>query len=199
MPAAKTGAGKGSTNKSSVAKPQTVKKPDPIPEDSVVTDVPVEEEKKKIVPKDIDLYQFIPVKNGTQGMLIFVNKRTGEEYRWGGFGDTQDIQLVDLRNAKSSSKAFFSENYFMFDDDYSWVIDYLGVQEYYKNALKLDRFDDVFTKPAEEVEEIIGKLSRGQKTAVAYRARQLIMEGKIDSNRVIATLERTLGINLVEK
>ena len=42
------------------------------------------------------------------------------------------------------------------------------------------------------------KLSKGQKRSVAYRARQLISEGAIDSNKAIATLEKCLDIELVE-
>ena len=87
----------------------------------------------------------------------------------------------------------------MFEEKDAWVIDYLGVQHYYKNAINLEEFDELFTKSAKEIEKIIAGLSDGQKTSVGYRARQLVTEGGIDSLNVISVLENGLGIELVER
>ena len=147
----------------------------------------------------VDIHQFIPVRNGFQGALIYVSKRTGEEFVWDNFGDEQEMELQELKNAKSSNKGFFERNWFMFDDEYQWVIDYLGIGAFYKNALKLEEFDEVFEKSPEEIMEIVPGLSDGQKASLIYRARQLISEGGIDSNKAIAALEESLGTKLVEK
>lgn len=152
---------------------------------------------KKPVPKKIDPHQFITVKNGFQGRLIYVSKRTGEKFVWESFGDEQEIELIELKNAKNASKKFFINNWFVFED--SWVIDYLGVGQFYKNALRLEDFDRVFTLSPNEIRETIGKLSAGQKRSLAYRAKELIAKGEIDSNRAIAALEESLGIELVER
>lgn len=87
----------------------------------------------------------------------------------------------------------------MFDEEYSWVIDYLGLGQYYKYALTIDSFDDLFQKSAAEIEKVVAKLSAGQKSSLSYRARQLIAEGEIDSNKAIAALERSLGVELIER
>lgn len=152
---------------------------------------------KKPIPKKIDPHQYITVRNGFQGKLIYVSKRTGEKFVWENFGDEQEIELIELKNAKNASKKFFINNWFVFDD--SWVIDYLGVGQFYKNALRLEDFDRVFTLSPDEIRETIGKLSAGQKRSLAYRAKELIAHGEIDSNRAIAALEESLGIELVEK
>ena len=109
------------------------------------------------------------------------------------------IELMELRNAKNTYKKYFINNWFMFDDEYAWVIDYLGMGQYYKYALKIDGFDDVFVKSPSEIEKTVAKLSDGQKKSLSYRARQLIAEGEIDSNKAIAALEKSLGIELVER
>ena len=49
-----------------------------------------------------------------------------------------------------------------------------------------------------EIERAVSKLSDGQKKSIAYRAKQLIASGGIDSNKTIATLEKCLGVELVE-
>lgn len=153
--------------------------------------------KKPVVPKEIDPNQIITVRNGFQGRLVYKSKRTGERWSWESFGTEQDMELSELKNARNSNKKYFINNWFMFDED--WVIDYLGMRQYYKNSLNIQDFDQLFKKPVGEIEDIISKLSEGQRKSVAYRAKQLIAEEEIDSNRVINTLEKWLGVELVER
>lgn len=153
--------------------------------------------KKPVVPKEIDPNQIITVRNGFQGRLVYKSKRTGERWSWESFGAEQDMELSELKNARNSNKKYFINNWFMFDED--WVIDYLGMRQYYKNSLNIQDFDQLFKKPVGEIEDIISKLSEGQRKSVAYRAKQIIAEGEIDSNRVINTLEKCLGVELVER
>lgn len=153
--------------------------------------------KKPVVPKEIDPNQIITVRNGFQGRLVYKIKRTGERWSWESFGAEQDMELSELKNARNSNKKYFINNWFMFDED--WVIDYLGMRQYYKNSLNIQDFDQLFKKPVGEIEDIISKLSEGQRKSVAYRAKQLIAEEEIDSNRVINTLEKCLGVELVER
>lgn len=153
--------------------------------------------KKPVVPKEIDPNQIITVRNGFQGRLVYKSKRTGERWSWESFGAEQDMELSELKNARNSNKKYFINNWFMFDED--WVIDYLGMRQYYKNSLSIQDFDQLFKKPVGEIEDIISKLSEGQRKSVAYRAKQLIAEEEIDSNRGINTLEKCLGVELVER
>ena len=157
----------------------------------------VEDAPKNMIPKEIDPHQYITVRNGFQGKLVYKSPHTGERFVWDSFGAEQDIELAELKRAKSSSKKFFINNWFMFDEQ--WVVDYLGMNQYYKYALGIDSFDSLFELPADEVEAAVGKLSGGQKKSVAYRARQLIADGSIDSNKTIAVLEKTLGVDLVDR
>ena len=156
-----------------------------------------EAEKKPLVPKDIDPSQYVTVRNGFQGRLVYKSKRTGERFVWDSFGAEQDMELSELRNARNSNKKYFINNWFVFDEP--WIVDYLGMGKYYRFAISIQDFDKLFTKPASEIEKTIANLSDGQKQSVAYRAKQLISEGGIDSNRLIATLEKCLGIELIER
>lgn len=150
-----------------------------------------------ITPKKINPDQIVTVFNGYQGRLVYRSKRTGELWVWEEFGDPQDMELSELKNARNSSKKFFTNNWFMFEDD--WVVDYLGLQQYYKHALTIDNFDEIFEKPADEIKEVLSALSEGQRRSVAYRARQLIADGGIDSRRIITTLEECLNVELIER
>ena len=160
---------------------------------------PVQEEPKKIIPKEIDLNQYITVINGFHGTLIYRSNRTGEVFTWGAFGDEQEIELKELRNVKNAAKSFYINNWFMFPEEYAWVIDFLGLGQYYKHAVSIDRFDEIFTQTPEAIKEAIGEMSAGQKRSLTYRALDLIESGDIDSRKTIAALEDALGVELIEK
>lgn len=153
------------------------------------------EKKQPIIPKDIDPHMYVTVKNGFQGTLIYKSSKTGERFIWDEFGDEQEMELIELKTAKNSSKKFFENNWFMFDEP--WVVEYLGLTKYYKNAIPLEDFDSIFTKSPSEIKEQIALLSDGQKHSVAYRARQLVANEEIDSIKVIEALEKALGVELV--
>lgn len=152
---------------------------------------------KAIIPKDVDPTQYVTVRNGFQGRLVYRSRKTGEMFIWDEFGSEQEMELRELRNAKNSYKSFFINNWFMFDED--WIVDYLGVRQYYKNAIPIDEFDNIFSMKSAELKRTIAGLSVGQKKSVAYRAKELISKQKIDSLSVISVLEEALDIELIEK
>ena len=184
------------TNKSTQASQRQQKPKAPVA-DAVDVAEATTNEKRTFIPKDVDPNQIVTVRNGFQGPLTYISKKTGEKFKWETFGAEQDMELSELKNARNSNKKFFINNWFMFDEQ--WVPEYLGLTQYYKYALKIEDFDSLFTKSAAEVEAAVSKLSDGQKKSVAYRARQLIAAREIDSNRVIETLEKCLGVDLVDR
>lgn len=127
---------------------------------------------------------------------MYRSKKTGERFVWDSFGAEQDMEIGELRNARNSNKKYFINNWFMFDEP--WIVDYIGMSQYYKFAIAISDFDKLFEKPIAEIERAVSKLSDGQKKSIAYRAKQLIASGGIDSNKTIATLEKCLGVELVE-
>lgn len=155
------------------------------------------EKKKPIIAKDIDPDQYVTVRNGFQGKLVYKSKRTGEKYIWDAFGDEQDMQLSELKNARNSYKTFFINNWFMFDEE--WIVDYLGLNQYYRYAVRLEDFDKLFEGDIEDAVDAISKMSKGQKKSVAYRARDLIAKEVIDSTKMIKALEAVLGTALIER
>lgn len=152
---------------------------------------------KPLIPKEVDPNQIVTVRNGFQGRLVYKSKRTGERWSWEGFGAEQDMELSELKNARNSNKKYFINNWFMFDEE--WIVDYLGMRQYYRFAIPIQDFDKLFEKPVSEIEKVVSNLSDGQRKSVAYRAKQLIADGSIDSNKLIAALEKFLGTELVER
>ena len=155
--------------------------------------------KQPVNLKDIDQNSTVIVRNGFQGCLVYKSSRTGELFTWDAFEDEQEMDIRELRNAKSSKKKFFINNWFMFDKEDDWVIDYLGLSQYYRSAIKLDEFDKLFAKTPSEITKIVSGLSKGQKQSVIYKARQSVINGEIDSRKAILALEKSLGVEIIEK
>lgn len=177
----------------------TVKRTKKVQEDTAVSEPIVEVKSEPIVPKQIDIDDYVTVCNGHHGHLIYKSKRTGETFVWEEYGDEQEIQIRELKDAKNSNKKFFVNNWFVFKEEDQWIIDYLGMRNFYRNSIGLGRFDELFSKTPDEIIAEIANMSKGQKDAVSHRARQLVIDGEIDSRKCIAALEESLGIELIEK
>lgn len=147
--------------------------------------------------RKLDPNQLVTVVNGFHGILVYQSSRTGEVFTWERFGDEQEIELYELKNAKNSHRAFFEGGYFLINDPE--VIEYLGVGSYYNDVLNFEEFDSIFEMKPEELEERLSRVPRAQKASIAYRAKAFIDEGKIDSIKVINTLEKFLGVELIER
>lgn len=160
---------------------------------------PEDDTRRKYRARDVDTSQMILVRNGFQGLLVYKSSRTGELFEWDEFGGEQEMELRELINAKNSAKGFFINNWFLFDDEDAWVIDYLGVGVYYKNTLNVEEFDELFGMSPDEIGDIVASLSDGQKRSLSYRARVKIANEEIDSTKMIRALEEALGTALVEK
>lgn len=167
------------------------------------TEVNTEEKENKIVesepiiPKDIDDTTYVTVRNGFRGILVYKSKKTGETYKWDEFGSEQEIELRELKNARNNAKHFFENNWFMFDEE--WVPEYLGVAKYYKYAINVDEYDEIFEKTPAALKKAIANMSKGQKRSLMYRASELIKSGEIDSRKTISAIEEALGVDLIEK
>lgn len=155
------------------------------------------EKKNYHVKKDLDPNMYVVVKNGFNGTLVYKSKKTGERFVWQSFGDEQEMELSELKSARNSNKAFFVNNWFLFDDPE--VIDWLGMSQYYKHALNSKSFDKLFEQTPSAIKSSVSELSDGQKKSVAFRAKQLITDGTIDSIKVITALEDSLSVELIER
>lgn len=139
----------------------------------------------------------ISVINGFQGKLIAQNRRTHEEFVWEEFGDVQDLTFADVKSIYSTDKAFFANNWFLFED--TLVLEVLNAEKYYTNALTVEDFETLFDKTSSEIKDIVAKLNHSQKMSVCYKARNAVANNEIDSLSVITALEDSLGVKLVDR
>lgn len=170
---------------------------------AAVVEAPVAEpakpnvEEKKVAKRELQATDYVTVRNGFNGKLVYKSRGTGEVYVWDSFGAEQEMELRELKNARNSSRSFYENNWFMFMDPD--VAKWLGVSMYYKNSLDLDEIDDLFKDTPNEIEKALKNLPAGQKDTIAQRARELVKNDGIDSVSVIHVLERCLGITLLQR
>jgi hypothetical protein len=134
----------------------------------------------------------VPVANFTNGILIYVNKRNGMEWKWEGFGAVDEIELSELITIKSSQPKFLYEPWmFILDSD---VVDHLGLTKMYENLMKPDDIDKIFQLSNDKIEELLQNAPSGMKQVIALRARDLMKQGKFDSLSKKRIIERVLNI-----
>lgn len=153
--------------------------------------------KAKRLKIDLPLDYEVDVINGFHGKLTYKGRHSGAFIEWESFGDRQIIDLKELKDAFASQKKFYKENWWLFEDPD--VIEFLRAKEFYKNALNSDNFDDIFTKTPDEINDIVSKMSKGQKKSLGYRAIEMINNGTLDSRKTIIALRDALGFELVEE
>lgn len=159
----------------------------------------ISHQKISTVPEDVNINDLIPVRNGFHGTLVYHDSRTNEDFIWSEFGDTQEMELKQLQNAKNTNRFFFENNYFLFDDEYSWVIEYLRVGKYYEHAISIEGYSELFSKSPKEIKTIVGDLTSGQRESLIMCAQEKIRSGEIDSIKIVRALEDGLGVTLIEE
>lgn len=147
----------------------------------------------KVVDRpDFDIHDFVEVKNGHVGKLVYVSKKTGEEIVWDSYGDVQELELIELKSARASSKAFFARNYFLLDPD---VVTWLNVGKYYENYIDDDAIVKLSKRPDAEIKKYVNSLTDDQRETFIPRVIRLIDEKIIDSRRAEEAFSKSLGIN----
>lgn len=94
----------------------------------------------------------IPVINGFQGKLIAQNRRTHEEFIWEEFGDVQDLTFADVKSIYSTDKAFFSNNWFLFED--TLVLEVLNAENITPMHSQLKALTHCSTKPPTRLKQL---------------------------------------------
>ena len=145
----------------------------------------------------LSLKSLVKVVNGHNGTLVYKSKKNvGFKIVFENFGDFDEIEMGELLSAKNTQPEFFSNNWFLIEDQD--VIEYLRVGKFYKNALKIEDFDEIFKRSDKDLLEAIESLSSGQKSTLSVTARKKVDSGEIDSIKKIETLEKALGCSLRE-
>lgn len=153
---------------------------------------PVTATRKKL-PK-MDLNTMVKVRNGSAGVLVYVSKKTGYEFRLDGYGAEDYIDLGELLSCRNSSPAFFEKNWFIIDDPA--VCEFLKIGKFYEKSLNLEQLEGILDMDNADIPDAVSGLPDGQRVTLSYLAAQRIRDGALDSKSKIEVLEQTLGCSL---
>jgi len=133
------------------------------------TSEPVIKERPK--KKEIDMDSLVEVYNGTNGILVVEDKKTGETWTFTRYGDTDFISVGQLRSIKNSHSKILTSPWLMINDPE--VVDFLGLTKLYENVIHPESLSGIFELNDLEFVEKIRKLPVGCKELVINKAIEL--------------------------
>lgn len=151
----------------------------------------IKPEKRKLNRDDSIL-----VMNNTAGTLIYKSNRSGQEWYFTEYGQTDTIELGELITMNNAHGKFLKEPWLIvLDDD---AVEYLGLKRFYDNIFEFDNIDSFFEMPETKMEELLNKMPNGMKELIVGLSRRKIAEGTFDSMSKIRLIEQKLKVNLSE-
>ena len=169
----------------------------PIPEKTTI---------KKLAIKNLPLYTMVSVKNNLHNPLQYISTKTGLRVEWANYDITQPLSLEELIAMRNSQRKFFEKTWISikgfndpeYEDLFSVeeILDFLQVKQCYSNSLCPNNIDDIFSLSPDEIEKRVPNMSSGIKNSIIVRANELIKDNKLDSFKIITTLEKVLNCEL---
>lgn len=185
---------KGAANAAPSSVQSVVSEQTTIPVESAESKKPVKAVKKKTI--NFDLSDSVLVRNGFHGPLVIKLPKAGYTLKMQEFGDEDYIEIADLRALRNAQPKYFKKNWILFDDPD--VIEYLHMEDFYKDTLSVDGIEELFEIPVDEAVAKIEKLTEGQKKTVMYAAMEKIDNKTFDRLNDIRAFEKVLGVSLIE-
>ena len=146
--------------------------------------------KKRQLSRD----DLITVMNNTAGTFIYQSRRTGREWLFTEYGQTDEIELGELITINNSHPRILKEPWLLvLDED---AIEYLGLKRLYENVLNPEELDRFFSMSVDKMEQLLDKMPRGMKELIVGIAREKIKTGEFDSMAKIRLIEDKLKVNL---
>ena len=177
-----------------VTKPSEEKKsPDNIIVEETKINETVEKEPRKIASSD-----FISCRSVTAGELIAKGRKTGTIYIWTAYGDTTDVEFVDLQAWNSAKSGFVYEPLFVIEDeDVLAMKQYEDLKEIYSTFYGVDNLNKFFELDNKTFKKKLEALPTGIQNSIKSIAADMLESGKLDSLDKIKSLDTVLGTDLM--
>lgn len=183
---------KPATRKATTKKAET-KQPEVKQEEAKVEQTIEQPKPQRAKVVQIETNELIPVRSMTEGKLIYKNQ-LGYKWVWAYYGATLDLEFGVLKDMKGRHPAFLDDMKILVDDEDA--ANALGLTKLYEENFMIEDLDAFFELNFEQMYDILSKLPKGLKGAVATRARKLVEEEKLDEGKKIRLLNEKLGIDL---
>lgn len=147
----------------------------------------------------IPLDTVVPVICNVVGGAIYESQRfKGYPIHWDSYGSVEYIELSELVSMRNTSRRFFEDNWIVLGDteDYTaeQLYDFLKVSNLYKNIYTPENINDIFKLDPNDIIKKVSNLSKGMKSTIATKAKEMIDAKELDSNNKIEALETALNV-----
>lgn len=163
------------------------------PQEEVLVEETIVEEKKTYQPNDeIDCFSV------TAGELIMIGRKTRNVYRWTNYGDTTPVEYQDLKAEKLNSKSqYIYDPLFVIDDEELLATpEFKNVAEVYGDALSTEDIDNVFNLDAASFQRTLKNMPKGFQNTIKSIAVTKIQDGSLDSIKKIKIIDEVCGTDL---
>jgi len=163
-------------------------------QEAVVEATPVKETVRK-QKKKLNRNDLILVMNSTSDRLVHTSRKTGQEWLFTEYGQTDEMELGELVTMNNSSPAMLREPWLLIlDED---AVEYLGLKKLYENILTEDEMEEFFNSDVEQMATILDKLPKGMKELIVGLAKKKVENKTLDSMAKIKLIEDKLKIELI--
>lgn len=161
---------------------------------------PVRKKPMKAVEVAITPTTEIEVASNFAALLIYISKKTGEEIRWEQLGDTNMVLYSELETMRNTQRDFFNNNWIKLIGEYGQpALKKLRLESAYENFVDLEELDEFLALPADEIKDRVAVLKQETKDILAFKVKEMIDNGEIESIKVIRAFEAAVGYKLLEE
>lgn len=146
-------------------------------------------ERKKYALDDVILCRSV-----CYGELLYPAKKSGILYRFGGYGDTTEIEFQDLQILRSTKSQYIYAPLFLIEDE-ELLEQWPDVKQVNDKIAQIDG-EKIFELPTQHFRKALSELPVGYRTTIRNMANAKIMDGTLDSLVKIKIIDEILGTDL---
>lgn len=157
------------------------------------------EEAKKETKKEVKTFkedEGILCRSITRGELIYIGKKSNTKYIFSNHDDTCEIEVRDLNSLKASKSAYLYNPLFVIEDEeFLSQPKWKDIKEMYDRTVAND-INEIIDKPIGQFKQIVSRLNKGYKDALASEVATRIHENNFDSLSKIKAIDEICGTDL---
>jgi len=151
---------------------------------------------KKPTKKVFDKEELIPCHSIMVGKTFMTGIKTGNTYVFESMGAETEIEYQDLVAAINVNSTFLFKPFIVVDDE-DFINQSPKLKKYYDNMYSVDDLSQIFRLPVNRIVEELDRLPEGAKQSIKSLASEYIANGKLDSVKVIKTIDDYFGTQLM--
>lgn len=150
----------------------------------------------------VDRDAYVTIMNTTNGTVLYQSKKTGAEWRFTEYGQTDEMQVSELINMHNIHKRYLRDPWLIIVDDEDEnakaVITYLGLDKVYENLIKPRDLERFFRLEPDKMEIIINRVPDGIKQLIVSKTLDMVREKKFDSISRIKVIQKVANLDFEE-